>query len=166
MNQKTERIDTALGSVVGNLDVDFSRDDGWDRISEHINVHKYLLDTANATDLEWDRAATSWKQSVFEPLLSAVSDERIRKEFPDKTLGDLYLEVSDHWHFLKLEGAFVTAATAAVDYADKFGVSSADGPSRPRRARWLRRWADARDIDRRVTELRDNTDLLNGIRPF
>lgn len=68
---------------------------------EHIEVHRYYL------GLQWNRepslaeAATSWYDTVFLPIVQAIRETGIMKEFPQRTEADLYLWIAYHRERLK-----------------------------------------------------------------
>jgi hypothetical protein len=68
---------------------------------EHIAVHRYYL------GLQWGReptlteAAASWYDTVYLPVVEAIRETDILKEFPDRTEADLYLWIAYHRERLK-----------------------------------------------------------------
>lgn len=118
--QTKERVETTL-EVLENLGIAFSRDDAQRRVQEHVSVHKYLLDTERHADHAWDDAVASWNATVLTPLTTALENGGIRKAFPEKTVGDLYLEVSDHWYYLKERRSNVGPDEAADSFALRYG---------------------------------------------
>lgn len=107
-----DRLENVLG---------FSRPDGWDRLSEHIAVHKHLKSLTTGESIDWNEAITSWHAEVFTPLLAAIQRYDFYAAFPDRPLGDIYLEVSDHWHFLRRRSPSATPIEAADSYANQYG---------------------------------------------
>lgn len=63
---------------------------------EHIEVHRYYL------GLQWGRepslaeAATGWYDTVYLPIIQAIRDVEVMREFPYRTEADLYLWVAYH----------------------------------------------------------------------
>lgn len=63
---------------------------------EHIEVHRYYL------GLQWQRepdlaeAAASWYDTVYLPIVQAIQESGVLKEFPQRTAADLYLWVAYH----------------------------------------------------------------------
>jgi hypothetical protein len=91
---------------------------------EHIEVHRYYL------GLQWKReptvaeAAASWYDTVYLPIVEAIHETGILKEFPDRTEADLYLWVA--YHRERLKGRYgvmppdqEVAATLAVQFSDR-----------------------------------------------
>ncbi|TVR59345.1 MAG: hypothetical protein EA426_07380 [Spirochaetaceae bacterium] len=118
--QTKERVETTL-EVLERLGIAFSRADAQSRVHEHVSVHKYLLDTERHANHAWDEAVASWNATVLTPLTTALDKGEIKKAFPDKTVGDLYLEASDHWYYLKERRFDVGPDEAADSFALRYG---------------------------------------------
>jgi len=100
---------------------DLKDDCCWEEIADHVKVHKYYLDTRNSTDTDWHDALDSWYDTVFKPLKLASDSEEVHRAFPDKTSGQLYLDVSHHWLFMKLYQHDATPEMAAHDFTIRYG---------------------------------------------
>ncbi len=101
--------------------VQFARSDAWDRIEEHIGTHKHLLDLRSDGAVDWSRAAYSYGETVMTPLLEALERQQATRAFPERPVGDLYIEVSDHWYFLKQERPSASPDDAVVSFTRRFG---------------------------------------------
>ncbi len=68
---------------------------------EHIEVHRYYL------GLQWNRepdlaeAAVSWYDTVYCPIIQAIQESAVLREFPQRTAADLYLWVAYHRELLR-----------------------------------------------------------------
>jgi hypothetical protein len=69
---------------------------GYDRLLEHIAVHRYYLGLEEQQEILWRGAATSWRDHVYLPTVAAIRQSGVMEEFPDRTETDLYLYVMDH----------------------------------------------------------------------
>ncbi len=79
--------------------------DGFDRMLEHIAVHRYFMGLDLKRDISEEEAITDWYDKVYLPIVKIIRQSKIMKDFPGKTEGDLYLWVLDHQHYLaKNEG--------------------------------------------------------------
>ncbi|RJP51717.1 MAG: DUF4032 domain-containing protein [Anaerolineaceae bacterium] len=74
--------------------------DGFDRMLEHIAVHRYFMGIDLQRDIPEDEAVTHWFDTVYLPIVKVIRSSKILKEFPGKTEGDLYLWALDHQHYL------------------------------------------------------------------
>ena len=77
--------------------------DGFDRILEHIAVHRYFMGLDWKRDISEEEAICHWYDNVYISIIQVIRDTGILKEFPDRTEGDLYLWVLDHQHYLEAE---------------------------------------------------------------
>ena len=79
--------------------------DGFDRMLEHIAVHRYFMGLDLKRDISEEEAIADWYDKVYYPIVKVIRESKIMKDFPGKTEGDLYLWVLDHQHYLaKNEG--------------------------------------------------------------
>ncbi|HUH96369.1 MAG TPA: hypothetical protein VLZ89_03365 [Anaerolineales bacterium] len=74
--------------------------DGFERMLEHIAVHRYFMGLDLKRDVSEEEAITHWYDLVYFPIVKMIRQSRILKDFPGKTEGDLYLWVLDHQHYL------------------------------------------------------------------
>ena len=120
-----EKVDflnrTALDDLRPEARIKLTIPDGFDRMLEHIAVHRYFMGIDFQRDISEQEAVTHWYDSVYLPIIKAIRGSRILKDFPAKTEGDLYLWVLDHQHYLaQMEGkALQTPDEAAREYIDE-----------------------------------------------
>lgn len=74
--------------------------DGFDRMLQHIAVHRYFMGLDLQRDVSEQEAIAHWYDTVYLPIVKVVRASKILKEFPGKTEGDLYLWVLDHQRYL------------------------------------------------------------------
>jgi len=77
--------------------------DGFDRMLEHIAVHRYFMGLDLKRDIPEKEAVTHWYDTVYFPIIKVIRQSKILEDFPDKTEGDLYLWVLDHQRYLAAE---------------------------------------------------------------
>ncbi len=77
--------------------------DGFDRMVQHIAVHRYFMGLDLKRDISEEEAITHWYDTVYLPIVRVIRRSKILKEFPGKTEGDLYLWVLDHQRYLSQE---------------------------------------------------------------
>jgi hypothetical protein len=73
---------------------------GFDRILEHIAVHRYFMGLDLKRDVSEEEAVTDWYDHVYVPIVKVIRSSKVLREFPGKTEGDLYLWVLDHQQYL------------------------------------------------------------------
>jgi hypothetical protein len=84
-------------------DIKLNIPDGFERMLEHIAVHRYFMGLDLKRDISEQEAVTDWYDNVYLPIVRIVRESGILTEFPGKTEGDLYLWVLDHQHYLHQE---------------------------------------------------------------
>lgn len=77
--------------------------DGFDRMLQHIAVHRYFMGLDLKRDVPEDEAIMHWYDNVYLPIVKVIRQSKILKDFPGKTEGDLYLWVLDHQSYLAEE---------------------------------------------------------------
>lgn len=102
--------------------IQFTHDDGWQKLDEHIEVHKYFLGQQLGTHIDWNEALYSWYENVLQPLKQELTRWEFQSAFPQRSVGDLYLAVSEHWHFLKERNPETGAAEATESFLKHYGA--------------------------------------------
>lgn len=91
---------SALDNLRPDANIKLTIPDGFERMLEHIAVHRYFMGLDLKRDISEQEAVTHWYDKVYLPIVKVIRKSRILKEFPGKTEGDLYLWVLDHQHYL------------------------------------------------------------------
>jgi hypothetical protein len=95
---------TSLDSLRPDANIKLTIPDGFDRMLEHIAVHRYFMGIDWKRDISEEEAIIHWYDNVYMPVIHVIRETDILKEFPTKTEGDLYLWVLDHQRYLVEEG--------------------------------------------------------------
>jgi hypothetical protein len=95
---------------------------GYDRLLEHIAVHRYYMGLERQREIPEAEAVTHWHDTLYRPVVEAVQASAVLDNFPGRTATDLYLWVMDHLHFLRSRpgGDEMDAADAAADFVDRY----------------------------------------------
>lgn len=91
---------TSLDRLIPEADIKLTIPDGFDRMLEHIAVHRYFMGLDLQRDISDEEAVTHWYDTVYLPIVKVIRSSEILSEFPGKTEGDLYLWALDHQHYL------------------------------------------------------------------
>ena len=91
---------TALDHLRPESRIKLTIPDGFERVLEHIAVHRYFMGIDLKRDISEQEAVMHWYDTVYLPIAKIIRKSRILKDFPGKTEGDLYLWVLDHQHYL------------------------------------------------------------------
>src|SRR5512140_3389648 len=94
---------TSLDELIPDANIKLTIPDGFDRMLEHIAVHRYFMGLDLKRDISEKEAIQHWYDTVYLPIVKVIRDTEILRDFPDKTEGDLYLWVLDHQHYLEQE---------------------------------------------------------------
>jgi hypothetical protein len=73
----------------------------YERLAEHVAVHRYFLGLDLGREVAWSEAVRSWRQTLYRPMIEAIRDCGVLSEFPGRTETDLYLFLMDHLHYLR-----------------------------------------------------------------
>ena len=74
---------------------------GYDRLLEHVAVHRYYRSQQESREIPWPEAVASWRDAVYRPMVEIIRGSGIMKSFPRRTETDLYLFTMDHLHHLR-----------------------------------------------------------------
>jgi hypothetical protein len=91
---------------------------------EHIEIHRYYLGVQLQRDVSLEEAAASWYDTIYMPVIEAIRQTHVLKEFPKRTEADLYLWVG--YHRERLRGRYgstppdtVVASSLAEQFSDR-----------------------------------------------
>jgi hypothetical protein len=122
---------TSLDRIIPDADIKLTIPDGFDRMLEHIAVHRYFMGLDLKRDISEEEAVKHWYENVYMPVVRVIRETGILNQFPGKTEGDLYLWVLDHQHYLaEKEGR---PLQPPEDAARLFIEEGAPKPSRKKR---------------------------------
>lgn len=111
---------TALDKLRPQSEIDTTILGGYERMLEHIAVHRYFMGLNWRRDIGDEEAVLHWHDSVYTLLVKAIRSAGVLDKFPGKTETDLYLWVIDHQHFLREQEPGITSEEAAEDFAAKY----------------------------------------------
>jgi len=91
---------------------------GYDRILEHIAVHRYFMGMDEQREVPEEEAVAHWYDTLFKPTVEVIDESGVLADFPGRTATDLYLWVMDHLHYLRSQpgGESLDAHDAAESY--------------------------------------------------
>jgi len=72
----------------------------YDMLSEQIREHQAHLMIGEKPECSFEAAALDWYKSIYRPLCAIIQRGRLIGSFPDRTIADLYVYISEHqWHY-------------------------------------------------------------------
>ena len=96
----------------------------YEKLLEHITVHRYFLGMNENREIPEDEAVARWYDELYLPVVNVIRQRNLLVDFPGKTEADLYLEIMDHRYFLERDlGWKVPAGTAANDLSERYSSS-------------------------------------------
>jgi hypothetical protein len=63
----------------------------YQRLLEHIDVHRWYLGVERNSEVPYADAVTSWYDNVYFPLVQLIREQKLLSYFPGRTEADLYL---------------------------------------------------------------------------
>jgi hypothetical protein len=110
---------TSIDELIPEANIKLTIPDGFDRMLEHIAVHRYFMGLDWKRDISEEEAIRHWYDTVYMPIVRVIRETDILSEFPNKTEGDLYLWVLDHQRYLVEQGeSLQPPEEAALNFQD------------------------------------------------
>jgi hypothetical protein len=124
LGAKVEFLDrTSLDQLKPEARIDVTILGGYERMLEHIAVHRYFMGLDFQRDISESEAVGHWHDSVYSPVINVVrSSSNLLAAFPGRTEADFYLWVMDHRHYLVERGDadLVEPGKAAEEFVRNF----------------------------------------------
>jgi hypothetical protein len=95
---------TDLDQLRPQVDVTVTILGGYDRMLEHIAVHRFFMGLDFQRDVSEREAVEHWYDTVYRPMVSDIRASGVMKAFPRRTEADFYLWAMDHRHYLVKRG--------------------------------------------------------------
>ena len=90
---------THLPEMCPAVEIELTLPGEYERLLEHISVHRWYLGEQRGEDVPYDQAVISWCENVYTPLVNLIVEQGILKKFPDRTAADLYLWLIEYlWY--------------------------------------------------------------------
>ncbi len=89
-------------------------------LETQIEAHRYLLGQEQGREISHEEAVCSWYDNVYLPVVQIIRERGILRDFPERTVTDLYLWILRHRVELEKKlGWSIDPETAAADLAAK-----------------------------------------------
>ena len=98
----------------------------YDKLAEHIGVHRYFMGLNEQRDVSEEEAVTHWYDTVYLPVVREIAELDLLDGFPGRTVTDLYLWLGEHRGRLWRELGFRLPTGAVAE-----GVARTDRLSNP-----------------------------------
>ncbi|MBK6325788.1 MAG: hypothetical protein IPF56_07570 [Chloroflexi bacterium] len=87
---------TGLRSLQPDADLQLSNAELYGRLHEHINAHRWYISQERGYEVPYPEAVASWYNTVYQPLADVLQNQGLPQAFPNLTLTDLYLLISEY----------------------------------------------------------------------
>jgi len=74
---------------------------GYDRLLEHIAVHRYYMGLDLGREIGEAEAVEHWHDTLYLPVVRVVENSGVLEDLPGRTATDMYLWIMDHLHYLR-----------------------------------------------------------------
>jgi len=113
---------TSLDQLRPDAQIDASILGGYERMLEHVAVHRYFMGLDFQRDISEAEAVAHWYDTVYRPVVNVIRDSGLLAAFPGRTEADFYLWVMDRRHYLVEQGEadLVEPGKAAEDFVMHF----------------------------------------------
>lgn len=111
---------TKLDKLRPDSDLTATKAGAYPTLLEHIEVHRYYMGLEQNREIPYPDSAAHWYDEVFLPIANIIKNRGLLKDFPERTVVDLYLWAADHRAGLEGEiGWDIGPEAALTDLADK-----------------------------------------------
>ena len=111
---------TQLDKLRPEQNIRFTIAGGYERLLEHIAVHRYFMGMDEQREVDEAEAVVHWYDTVYLPIVEVIREQSILADFPGRTESDLYLWLMDHMHYLRESQGEVDPTEAAQEFAEEF----------------------------------------------
>jgi hypothetical protein len=111
---------TQLDKLRPEQNIRFTIAGGYERLLEHIAVHRYFMGMDEQREVDEAEAVMHWYDTVYLPIVEVIREQGILADFPGRTESDLYLWLMDHMHYLRESQGEVDPTDAAQEFAAEF----------------------------------------------
>lgn len=89
---------TDIHKLCPEAEIETSLPGQYDRLLEHIAVHRWYLGVQRGREASYSDAVISWYRNVYEPLVKIIREQEVLTQFPGRKEADLYLWIiSRQW---------------------------------------------------------------------
>ncbi len=105
---------TSLTDLRPGFDLCLTAPGQYAKLLDHVEVHRYLMQSEQAREISFAEAAAAWYDQVYLPMAIAIRDRGLLRWFPERTETDLYLWAWEHRAALEQELGWAIRPEAAV----------------------------------------------------
>lgn len=94
-------METKLDSLRPEANLETRIPGQYDRLLEHISVHRWYLGQQRKREVSKADAVTSWYDTVYMPVVTLLRQQGISRDFPSYAEADLYLWIMEYHAYLR-----------------------------------------------------------------
>ncbi len=95
------------------------------KLEDHIEVHRYFVETAEEREVPYEEAVCRWHDEAYQPIVDAIHEQGLLGDFPGRTITDFYLWIAEHRLLLQHElGWAISPEAATASVAARFTTRS------------------------------------------
>ncbi len=113
-------IQSGLNDIQNGSQVELTLPGGYDKLLEHIHVHRWFMGIERKQPVRWRDAVKSWFDEVYLPLVKVIHESKILRKFPGRNETDLYLWIIEHLWYLREEYSDVSLEEAVEHFANRY----------------------------------------------
>ena len=111
---------TRLNELQPDQNIEFTAPGRYRDLLTHIELHRHYLNQHQGQEILYDEAVTRWYDDVYQPIIQAVRQAGILKQFPERTEADLYIWISRWQQALSQRyGTQISAEEATHNFANQ-----------------------------------------------
>src|SRR5574340_272027 len=112
---------TNLDAIRPNSGIELTLPGQYEKLLEHISVHRWFMGERKHGDVSNEEAVAGWYDEVYLPLADVIKKQNILKDFPKRTVADLYLWIIEHlWYLRENYRNEVSLEQAAINFKRLF----------------------------------------------
>jgi len=147
---KSEYIDfmrtTNIGNLRPNVDLTVTAPGQYEKMLSEICEQELLLERQQKRLIEFDEAVGTWYDQVYIPLAEHIRDRGLLQGFPERTITDLYIWISENRSAIEEElGWEIQSNAAATDLI--LDGTERSAPGSWRKARTITRYTERLFMD-------------------
>jgi len=113
--------ETGLETQRPDQQIEFTLPGQYQKLYEHIAVHRYYLGQREEREIPYAEAVASWYDEVYDPTVRVIAEEDVLAAFPGRTEADLYLWIIEKRHYLgERDQQEVSLEQAATEFSREF----------------------------------------------
>lgn len=137
---------TGLNRLQPQVDLQLTIPGGYQRLLDEVSLHRHQLQAQGARDVSLQATAESWYNDIYLPFTEAVSERGMMRWFPNRTVADLYVWMSEHRLELEKELGWdirpETAAEAVIRDRNRRATGEESKTGSWRKRRLLNRYTE------------------------